>query len=75
MEITFDTLLALAFSLWALVVAALGWGFRRDFRDIKEGVKGVRSDLQNEAERLNKYIVQTETRLAVLEDRINNKSG
>lgn len=67
-----DTIIPLAltaaFTAWAGVVAY--------------GVKGIRSDLQGisfrldrESEKLNQYIVQTESRLAVLEDRVDNHPG
>lgn len=69
MEFPADTFVTVAFTAaftaWAGVVAY--------------GVRGIRSDLQGiskrldrEAERLNSYIVQTESRLAVLEDRMDN---
>jgi len=53
-------LLALAFGCWAGVVAYLGHGIRSDLR-------GIAHDLRRESEKLNEYIVQTETRLALLE--------
>jgi membrane protein implicated in regulation of membrane protease activity len=50
-------ILALAFTAWAAVIAWLGKGmFRR---------------LDRTSETLQEYIVQTETRLAVIEDRLD----
>lgn len=71
MDVAGDTILTVAFTVaftaWAGVVAY--------------GVKGIRADLQGiqrrldrEAQKLNQYIVQTETRLAVLEDRVVKNS-
>jgi hypothetical protein len=68
MEFTPDTLLSVAFTAaftaWAGVVAYGVRGIRHD-------LQGISRRLDREAERLNSYIVQTETRLAVLEDRVN----
>jgi hypothetical protein len=61
----FNTILALAFGAWAGVVGWLGHGIRNDLR-------GIRSDLALESQKLNQYIVQTESRLAVLEDRVKS---
>ena len=55
--------LSVAFGLWAGVVAYIGNGIRSDLRIIAER-------MQRESEKLNQYIVQTEKRLAVLEDRM-----
>ena len=63
MEPDFNSLLALAFGMWAGVVAWLGHGIRADLKEIGE-------DLKSEAQRLNQYILQTETRLARLEEHI-----
>ena len=63
--IDFNSILALAFGAWAGVVGWLGHGIRSD-------LKGIRGDLQTESAKLNQYIVQTESRLAVLEDRVKN---
>jgi len=67
--ITFDfnTLLGLAFSLWALVIGWIGHGIRSD-------LKGIRTDLHEESAKLNQYIVQTERRLSVVEDRLKINS-
>ena len=64
MELDFNTILAVAFGLWAGVVGWIGQGIRGDLREIGE-------DLKEESEKLNAYIVQTETRLARLEERAN----
>lgn len=67
MQLEPDTLLTLAFtaafSLWAGVVAFGVKGIRSD-------LKGISADLRRESEKLNAYIVQTESRLSVLEDRL-----
>lgn len=47
------TILSLAFLCWAGVIAWIG--------------NGIRTDLKEESRKLNKYIVQTEKRLAILE--------
>jgi len=54
--------LSVAFGLWAGVVGYIGNGIRSDLRIIADR-------MQRESEKLNQYIVQTEKRLAVLEDR------
>lgn len=54
-----------AFTAWAGVVAYGVKGIRAD-------LKGISDRLDREAQKLNQYIVQTETRLAVLEDRVAN---
>ena len=56
------SVLSLAFGLWAGVV---GWGVRR----ITSQLDRIGRDMRAEAEKLNSYIVQTETRLAVLEEK------
>jgi hypothetical protein len=63
LEIDFNSILALAFAAWAGVVAWIGQGIRGDIKDI-----GL--DLKEESERLNKYVVQTESRLSRLEARM-----
>ena len=55
--------LSLAFGLWAGVVAYIGNGIRADLKQIS-------ADMKQESQRLNQYIVQTEKRLAVIEDRL-----
>ncbi len=67
-QIDFNTLLGFAFLAWAGVVAWIGNGIRKDL-----GL--IRKDLRAESEKLNQYIVQTETRLAVVEDRLDNHFG
>ena len=64
MEEHLSTVLAGAFGAWAGVVAWLGQGIRKDLQALGE-------DLKEESYRLNQYIVQTEVRLARLEQ--NNK--
>ena len=56
-------LLSVAFGMWAGVVAWIGNGIRNDIR-------GMASELKDESKKLNQYIVQTETRLAVLENEV-----
>lgn len=56
-------LLSVAFGLWAGVVAWIGHGIRAD-------LKLIAFDLRDESRKLNSYIIQTEKRLAVLEDRM-----
>ena len=63
MEADFNSWLAVAFGMWAGVVAWLGHGIRADLKEIGQ-------DLKHEAKRLNEYILQTETRLARLEEHI-----
>lgn len=58
-------LLGLAFTAWGGIVYWLGRGIRAD-------LKGIRKDLASESAKLNQYIVTTEARLAVLEDRVIN---
>ncbi len=57
------TVLTMAFTAWAGVVAWFARGIRGDLKDIAHFSR-------LEAEKLNLYIVQTESRLAVLEDRV-----
>ena len=64
-SIDFNTVLAVAFGLWAGVVGWLGHGIRQDLKDIRKA-------LAEESTKLNGYIIQTETRLAVLEDRVES---
>lgn len=59
----FNELLAIAFGAWAGVVAWLGHGIRADLRRIS-------ADLRYESDKLNQYIIATERRIAVLEDRL-----
>lgn len=54
------TLLGLAFGLWAGVVGWIGKGIRSD-------LSSIFGQLQNQSERLNEYVLQTETRLARIE--------
>lgn len=53
-------LFAIAFGCWAGVVAYIGAGIRTDIRTMA-------SEMRQESVKLNEYIVQTESRLAVLE--------
>ena len=64
------SLLSLAFGLWAGVVA---WGVRR----ISTQLTDISRELRRESDKLNGYIIQTEARLAVLENinRIQNEKG
>ena len=64
-------LFALGFTAWAGVVGWIGHGFRKDFSDIRGEIKGVRKDIKSEGEKLNSYIIQTESRLSVIEDRLD----
>lgn len=64
--------LSAAFTAWAGVVYWIGQRFLTGLRDANNELRLIRQDLKSEAERLNLYIVQTESRLAVLEDRIHN---
>ena len=63
MELDFNSLLALAFGAWAGVVGFIGHGIRTDLKEIGK-------DLKQESQRLNKYIVQTEKRLVLIEDHL-----
>lgn len=63
MEPDFNTILGLAFGAWAGVVGWLGHGIRTD-------LKTIAKDMRAESEKLNQYIVQTESRLSVVEDRL-----
>lgn len=67
MELEPDTLVTVAFTAaftaWAGVVA---YGVR----GIRQDLKRIADDLKAESEKLNTYIVTTERRLAVLEDRV-----
>lgn len=63
MEPDYNTVLAMAFGAWAGVVGWLGHGIRTDLKEIGE-------ELKKESRRLNEYIVQTETRLARLEEHV-----
>ena len=59
----FMALLGLAFLAWAAVVAWIGHGIRQDAKDVTNGLKEVSADLQ-------RYIVQTEARLARIETKM-----
>ena len=59
----FNELLAVAFGAWAGVVGWLGHGIRTD-------LSRIGSEMRRESEKLNQYIIATERRIAVLEDRI-----
>ena len=63
MQFDFNTVLALAFACWAGVVGYIGQGIRQDIREIGEDVK-------EESKKLNQYVVQTEARLARLEEKV-----
>jgi len=65
MEYDFNALLALAFGAWAGVVGFIGHGIRTDLR-------AIGADLKEESRKLNQYIVQTETRLARIEEHLVN---
>ena len=67
-SLDFNSILALAFGAWAGVVAWIGAGIRAD-------LKAISNDIKSESEKLNTYIVQTESRLAVLEDRVEAHGG
>lgn len=68
-EVIFS-LLTLAFLAWAGVVGWMG-------RMVGRKLDRIVDRLDNEAEKLNEYIIQTEARLAVLESKVNggNKNG
>ena len=68
MELDFNSLLAISFTAWGGIVAYFAHGIRTDLR-------GIARNLADEAEKLNQYIVQTEARLAVLEDRVEHQSN
>lgn len=59
-------LLAVAFTLWAAVVGWIG-------KMLGQKLDRIVDRLDAEAEKLNGYIIQTETRLAVLEQVTNLK--
>ena len=62
-QLDFNSLLAISFGMWAAVVAWIGRGiFRR--------MDSIALQMQNESAKLNEYIVQTESRIAVVEDRL-----
>ena len=58
-----SAILAVAFGMWAGVVAWIGNG-------ILKRLDQISIDLRQESARLNSYIVQTERRLSVVEDRL-----
>ena len=58
-----SAILAVAFGMWAGVVAWIGNG-------ILKRLDQISVDLRQESARLNSYIVQTERRLSVVEDRL-----
>ena len=58
-----SAILAVAFGMWAGVVAWIGNG-------ILKRLDQISADLRQESARLNSYIVQTERRLSVVEDRL-----
>ena len=66
MEPNFLALLALAFGAWAGVVGFIGHGIRMDLRQIG-------TDLKTQSKELNTYIVQTESRLARIEQKIGER--
>ena len=61
--IDISAILAVAFGMWAGVVAWIGNG-------ILKRLDQISLDLRQESARLNSYIVQTERRLSVVEDRL-----
>ena len=63
MELEFNSMLALAFGAWAGVVGFIGHGIRTDLKEIGR-------DLKAESKRLNEYILHTEKRLTLLEDKV-----
>jgi hypothetical protein len=65
LELEFNTVLAVAFGAWAGVVAWIGQGIRGD-------LKSIGQDLKEESEKLNEYIVHTESRLARIETKVTN---
>ena len=71
MELDFNTLLALAFTAWAGVVAFIGYGIRSDSRGVREDVRNVAKELKREVLRINDYILQTESRLSRLEEHLD----
>ena len=62
------SLFALAFGCWAGVVGYIGAGIRADIRQMASAMRA-------ESAKLNQYIVQTETRLAILEARAGLRNG
>jgi hypothetical protein len=58
-----SAILAVAFGMWAGVVAWIGNG-------VLKRLDQISIDLRQESARLNSYIVQTERRLSVVEDRL-----
>lgn len=63
MEIDANAVFAAAFGAWALVLAWIG-------RGVFQRLDTLSLDLKEESKKLNQYIIQTETRLAVLEDNV-----
>lgn len=61
-------LFAVAFGCWAGVVGYIGAGIRADIRKMAE-------IMRIESIKLNEYITQTETRLAVLETKAGIRNG
>jgi hypothetical protein len=62
-EVDFNTVLAGSFGVWAGVVA---WGVRR----VTAQLEGIGQELKDQSKKLNEYIVDTETRLARIEERM-----
>lgn len=64
------SILSLAFLCWAGVVGFIGHGIRGDLRDIRREVRSFGGELKVEGEKFNRYVIQTERRLSVVEDRL-----
>jgi len=66
LEPNYMALLSLAFGAWAGVVGFIGHGIRTDLR-------AIGADLKEQSHELNQYIVQTEARLARIEEKLETK--
>lgn len=64
MEVEIQKLLVYSFTAWAGVVAWIG-------RGLLKRLDKLTNEISRTDEKLSSYILQTETRLGILEDRVN----